>query len=231
MEFNVWIERHGTQPQYKGLRGATLKAGPQVCKTVHIAKFGPADSDEVSKTELRFKTSPRSQIGPGYDFDSPSSQWACENDEIETLLAFLHSDVERAGRYRVVDTASPIAEVLDALEAGSWAGEQLAEFVRRSDASSLGTALTTTSAGLAAAETAVLLRRRELIERAQQAAEDRSSNETTMQVARRRGAQDLRVGSPLRVALGAGPHGVDHGDDAAGTLGRLVPRSLHQRQP
>jgi hypothetical protein len=61
-----------------GLRGAMLKKGQQVAKTVTVADYGDQVTGEIRKRELRFKTVPRDPQGPGYDFDSPTASWACE---------------------------------------------------------------------------------------------------------------------------------------------------------
>jgi len=100
------------------LRGATLKKGPRVCKTVALADYGDPATGELRTRELIFLAADRHPIGPGYDFDNPRVRWWCENEEVERLLAFLHSEVAETGRYRVVDTASPIAAALDLLSAG-----------------------------------------------------------------------------------------------------------------
>jgi hypothetical protein len=98
-----------------GLRGAVLKTGAQVAKVVTVADYGDQTTGDIRKRELVFRTVPRRTDGSGYDFDNPSMRWACENDEVERLLAFLESDVAPRGRYRVVDIDSPVVAVLELL--------------------------------------------------------------------------------------------------------------------
>ena len=47
----------------------------------------------------------------------------------------------------------------------------------------------------------------------------------------RRGTQDLRFGSPLRVAFGARSHGCHGRHDPPRAVERLVPRTVHERKP
>jgi hypothetical protein len=86
----------GQQPRASGqlgFRGAMLKDGPQIAKTVTVAQFGDPATAEVEKRELRFRTSPRRPDGSGFAFDSPARTWACKNGEVERLLAFLQTEV------------------------------------------------------------------------------------------------------------------------------------------
>ena len=99
-EFKVWAAGQPTSRNYLGLKGATLKRGEQVCKTVQIGLYGDPETGEVSKRELRFKSLPRRLGAPGFDFDHPTVQWFCENKEIDKLLAFLKDEVDQPGRYR-----------------------------------------------------------------------------------------------------------------------------------
>jgi hypothetical protein len=114
--FTVWLSTQPTQPGHLGFEAAVLKTGPQTCKTVRLSQYGDTETGEVRKEELRFATYP--SLGPslGYDFDHPTRQWACENDEIDRLLAFLYSDVAEPGRYQLIDTTSPIAAVVTMLQ-------------------------------------------------------------------------------------------------------------------
>lgn len=45
-----------------------------------------------------------------------ATTWRCEDGEIDRLLAFLHSNVARTGRFQVVDIDSRKTAVLDLLE-------------------------------------------------------------------------------------------------------------------
>jgi hypothetical protein len=46
----------------------------------------------------------------GYDFDHPTFNWSCEDEEIDRALAFLTTDVEESGRNRLLDMASPASK-------------------------------------------------------------------------------------------------------------------------
>ena len=143
----MWVNRHPAQPGHFGYKTAWLKDGPQVAKTVTYWKFGDPATREVKNRELRFRTSPR-RAG-GWDFDAPTKTWACENGEIEKLLAFLQNEVGGSGRYRLVDTDSPQAALLDLL-AGNVDLEQLAAaLIAGGNAGQLVAALSRSAGGLA----------------------------------------------------------------------------------
>jgi hypothetical protein len=182
-DFAMWRARQPTAPGQFGLRGAVLKKGPRVCKTVALADYGDPVTGELRKRELSFLTAERHAIEPGYDFDNPRIRWACENEEVERLLAFLHSDVAETGRYRVVDTASPIGAILELLSAGSVDARTLATaLVNRGDLAEVIDALATTDTVRSAAEGAMLTERRQLVESLQQlAADPAATTETAMQ--------------------------------------------------
>lgn len=68
-DFKVWASRAPTSPNQLGLEGVTLKKGPQVCKTAALARYGSAETGEVKKTELRFRSAKRDSSG-GFDFET-----------------------------------------------------------------------------------------------------------------------------------------------------------------
>jgi hypothetical protein len=159
-----------------------LKDGPQVAKTVTVAAFGDPATGEVKKRELRFRTSPRRTDGSGFAFDSPTRTWACENGEVDRLLAFLQTEVEATGRYRLVDSRSPHAALTDLLSAGGIDVAQIVSaLVATGGAGELVRALSQTAGGQAAVESAVIAQRRDLVARLRQLAEDPATTETDMQ--------------------------------------------------
>jgi hypothetical protein len=180
-DFAIWVSDEPRGPGQLGFTGAMLKSGPQVAKSVTLATYGDANTGTVSKRELCFRTSRRLGNGLGYDFANPERRWACENEEIEKLLAFLNSDVAASGRYKVIDTDSPLASLLDLL---SGTQVDVREFVSalegRPDLSEVVSALATTTVGLAAAEGAVIEKRRRLIATLRDLAEDPSTTETDL---------------------------------------------------
>jgi hypothetical protein len=174
--FRIWLDSQPKGPGQLGFKGAVVKQGPQVLKTVVVAEYGDQATGEVRKRELRVRTFPRSIDTAGYDFDNPSHTWHCENDEVDRLLAFVSSEVSEAGRYRLIDTASPTAALLDwvtAIDVDTLASSP--------DLPALIARLATTDAGRRAAENAVLTDRRNLVERLKQMARDPATTETDMQ--------------------------------------------------
>jgi hypothetical protein len=88
-DFTMWVANAPHGPGHLGSRGAMLKTGPQVVKVVTISDYGDGRTGELSKRELRIRTVPRRAGRSGYDFDNPRVNWACENEELEKVLAFL----------------------------------------------------------------------------------------------------------------------------------------------
>lgn len=181
-EFEVWVQRQPVRPGHLGYRSAWLKDGPKVAKTVTYAEFGDPTTNEVKNRELRFRTAPRRADGYGFDFDDPTRTWACENGEIDRLLAFLQTEVGASGRYRLLDTTNPQAALADLLSAGDVDVDQLvAALVTDGNVGQLVSALSREAGGLAAAESAVVEQRRELVGRLQRRAADPDTTETEMQ--------------------------------------------------
>lgn len=77
-EFRIWVERQPRGVGQLGFRGAMLKDGPQVAKTVTMSEYGDTSTREVKKRELRFRTAARRTDGNGFAFDEPTRTWACE---------------------------------------------------------------------------------------------------------------------------------------------------------
>jgi hypothetical protein len=185
-DFTIWVNR---QPRGQGqldARGATLKDGPtvRVRKTVKLTSFGDAETGNLSKRELRFTTYPRLGNGLGFDFTDRDSQttWYCENEEIEKLLAFLHAEVDSTGRYRAVDTASPVSAILELLNSGQVTTEEVSTaFTERSDLADVVKLLATSKDGQIAAQHAVITQRRELVKQLQQMVADPTTTETDVQ--------------------------------------------------
>lgn len=181
-EFTVWVQEQPQGPGQLGARGAVLKTGRQVAKSVAYSEYGNAETGEVKKRELRFRTAPRHPFGPGYDFANPGTTWYCENDEIDRLLTFLQEKVDGTGRYRLVDSSSPQAALMDLIAADSLDVDSLVgALVAGGSAAEVVDALSRSAGGLAAAESVVLKQRRELVARLREMAEDPDTTETDMQ--------------------------------------------------
>ncbi|HUP86208.1 MAG TPA: Shedu anti-phage system protein SduA domain-containing protein [Acidimicrobiales bacterium] len=177
-DFKVWVSNAARGPNQQGLDGVTLKLGRQVCKTVTIGRWGRSP-DEISKTELRFRTAQRDPLG-GYDFDNAET-WFCENDEIPKLQAFLNENLE-PGRYRLVGSDSPAAAIASMVESGAVdAGELLHRLSDEAGVDLLARALAQSAAGLSAAEAAVIGERRTLINEVRELIGDPTATERDVQ--------------------------------------------------
>jgi len=146
-----------------GLVGATVKLGPKVCKTVTLSRYGDGNTGEVKKRVLRVSSFERLPDG-SFDYEHPNATWFVENEEIETLLAFLNEDVDYAGRYRVVDARSPAGDLLDLIKDRPDDLHALVEALGAgADPGVVADALSRSEGGLTSAEAAVLIHRRALV--------------------------------------------------------------------
>jgi hypothetical protein len=182
--FKIWVCQRSLDGRHMGLRGAVIKQGRDVMKTVMLANFGDETTGEVRKRELRFRTHERRRGETGWDFDEPDPKttWYCENEEIERLLSFLHSDVSRTGRFRVVDTESPSGVVLSLLRCGDLDSQAFAQaLVQHGDMEELASSLAASNAGLSAAQSAVIAGRRDLIAKLQSLIQAAATTETDVQ--------------------------------------------------
>jgi hypothetical protein len=183
--FRVWVSQQPQGEGHMGLRGAVIKQGRDVMKTVTETNYGDKATGEIKKRELRFRTHGRHKDGqPGWDFDEPDPKttWWCENEEVERLHSFLQADVARTGRYRVVDTDSPSGIVLGLLRNGDVDSQALTEaLVRHGNVGELVGLLAASDEGLSAARSAVVARRRDLVTKLQTVIQDPTKTETHVQ--------------------------------------------------
>lgn len=178
--FRVWVSQQPTNPNYLGLVGATVKLGRRVCKTASLAQFGDGETGEVKTRVLRLCAFNR-EAG-GFDFDNPTVSWYVENEEIDRLLAFLNEDVGQAGRYRVVDAASPLADLLNLLDGREDELHSVIEgLAANSDPRLVADALGRSGAGLTGAELAVIEARRQLVAEAAALAREPNVTEPKLQ--------------------------------------------------
>ena len=181
--FRMWVsDGQPTSPNYLGLKGATLKPGPRVYKTVRFSQYGDGETQDIRKRELRFSSYTRTD--GRLDFDSPDNTWFIEDEEIERLLAFLNTDVDHTGRYRVVDAESPAADILDLVDSDN---ESLREFltslIETIDPALVSETLSRSEAGITGAELAVIAARRKLVRIASDLARADGVTEQAMQQA------------------------------------------------
>jgi hypothetical protein len=183
--FKVWVSRQPQDARQLGLRGAVIKQGPYVMKTVTVANYGDKETGEIKKRELRFRTHQRHKgFQAGYNFDEPDPKttWWCEGTEIERVLSFLQSDVARTGRYRVVDTDSPSGIILDLFQNGNVDSRALAEIlVSHGNISELISLLSSSDAGSSVAQLAVVEKRRALIQELHKLIQDPITTEINVQ--------------------------------------------------
>lgn len=181
--FRMWIsDGQPPSPNYLGLKGATLKPGPKVYKTVRFSQYGDGKTQEIRKRELRFSSYTRTD--GQLDFDTPDNTWYIEDEEIERLLAFLNADVDHTGRYRVVDASSPAADLLDLLDSSNDSlREVLGSLAETLDPALISETLSRSEAGITGAELAVLAARRELVRSASELAREDDITEQAMQQA------------------------------------------------
>ena len=148
-----------------GRRGAVIKRGRDVIKTIILTNYGDRSSGEVKKRELRFRTHEnRRGQQPDYDEPDPKTTWWCEGKEIERVLAFLQSNVARTGRYRIVDTDSSAGIILDLLQSSDSGSEELVNAILQyGDPKNLIELLSASDRGSSIAQLAVIEKRRQLI--------------------------------------------------------------------
>jgi hypothetical protein len=180
--FRIWINSpRGLKRKHKG---AVIKAGRRVMKTVELFHFGRANDGEIRNRALRFR-SYEVRDGKKVDFDDEANAkntWFCEDEEIEKLLAFLNNEVAHTGRYRVVDVQSPSAALLELLASNRIDSRILADaLVENTDIEQIVKFLARNDAGIFAAQSVVLDRRRELVARLRRLVEDSASTETQVQ--------------------------------------------------
>jgi hypothetical protein len=183
--FRIWVNRQPQAGPQMDLRGAVIKDGRYVLKTVTLTNYGDKKTGEIKKRELRFRTyDRRNRPQDGWDFDDLDSKttWWCEDKEIERVLSFLQSDVARTGRYRVVGTDSPAGIVLDLFANGGEESQELAEMlIKHGGLDEVISLLSNSDTGSSVAQLAVVGRRRDLIRRLQASVQDPETTETQIQ--------------------------------------------------
>ncbi len=100
----------------KGIKNVVVKKGPRSFKSVSLLNFGEPGSDAITKRELRVQSWTARQSGSGIDFNKTENTWHCEDDEIDSLLAFLSGEISDPGRYRRVSDAT--GSIIDAIQSG-----------------------------------------------------------------------------------------------------------------
>jgi hypothetical protein len=153
-------------------------------KTVELTHYGSQAVGEARKRTLRFRSHDL-RGGKTVDFDdekADKSGWFCDNEEIEKLLAFLHNDVARTGRYQVVDVDSPGAALLELLRSNEIDPQSLVDALRRhTNVEHVVALLADSDVGMSAAQSVVLERRRELVAHLRRLVDNFASTETQVQ--------------------------------------------------
>ncbi|WP_206794312.1 Shedu anti-phage system protein SduA domain-containing protein [Amycolatopsis sp. MtRt-6] len=181
-ELRIWVNgRRGARLQH---RGAILKDGRDVKKTVELTHYGSRDSGEIRKRELRFTSFDVRVSGDATQEAGANTKnsWHCENDEIDRLLAFLCNDTSRTGRYQLVDADSPGAALLDLLAKGKVSPNAIAEaLARHAYIGEIVKLLADSDAGISAAGAAVLERRRKMVASLRRLTDDANCTELAIQ--------------------------------------------------
>jgi hypothetical protein len=180
--FRIWV--NGPRGRRRKQRGAVIKAGRDVLKTVELTHYGSETDNEARERKLRFRT--HNIRGAGVvDFDDEKADkntWFCENDEIERLFAFLDNDATRTGRYQIVDVDSPGAALLELMANNRVDPHSLIEALTRHPmAEQIVALLANSDVGMSAAQAAVLDRRRKLIAQLRELVDNPASTEPQVQ--------------------------------------------------
>ncbi|WP_329005713.1 DUF4263 domain-containing protein [Kribbella sp. NBC_00709] len=181
-EFDVWLGQQPTQEGHLGYKKAVVKNGPKAYKTVRLAQFGDSRSGEIKRTELRFATFGKLPDGGGYNFATPAQQWFCENSEIDIVTSFLNTEIERSGRYRIVDSEDPVSMLATVLADEVVDTEELsAALLRNGRVRDLLPLLLTDNTARLLAEQAAIQRRRDLLKSLVELVELPETTETDVQ--------------------------------------------------
>ncbi|WP_174190057.1 Shedu anti-phage system protein SduA domain-containing protein [Nocardia barduliensis] len=178
----IWLNR----PSGRRLsqKGAVLKKGRDVIKTVTFSHYGNPTDGEVRNRDLRFRTIDI-RGGRTVDFDDDTADknaWYCENDEIEKLLGFLHNEVARTGRYQIVDADSPSVALVDLLRGSDIDPQAIVDaLVRHSNIEQIVSLIASSDIGISAAQSAVIDNRRKLVSQLRELIDNPSSTETDVQ--------------------------------------------------
>lgn len=179
-DFFVWT--NGPKGRSLSRSGAVLKDGPKIVKTVEYGLYGNADDP---KRQLQFHRFPKAGDGDLEDDAAAkrTAAWSCENDELDKLLAFLHSNVARSGRYQVVDREAPEAALMALLGTANIDAQQVVEaLTAHADVQRIIALLAGSSdRGLSAAQSAVLSQRRALVRKLRNLTDNPAATETDVQ--------------------------------------------------
>ncbi|NKY88165.1 Shedu anti-phage system protein SduA domain-containing protein [Nocardia veterana] len=180
--FLMWL--NGPRRSQLGQRGAVIKKGRDVMKTVDLSYYGNPSDNEVKKRTLRFRTiDVRGNRAVDYgDFTADKNDWFCENDEIARLLAFLHTEVAHTGRYQVVDIDSPGAALVDLLESSHVNPQVIVDaLVQHTNVAEIVSLIASSDIGRSAAQSVVLESRRKLVAQLRRLVDRPGATETEIQ--------------------------------------------------
>ena len=159
-----------------------IKNGRRVVKVVKFGLYGNPERPNRQLQFHRYEKRPQ-DLEPDETVTRQEAAWSCENDEVDKLLAFLHSDVARSGRYQVVDKESPAAALLELLGTNEIDTQSLVNaLAAHTDVERIIKLLATLNErALSAAQSAVLERRRKLVIHLRRLIDDPSTTETDVQ--------------------------------------------------
>ncbi|WP_143202402.1 Shedu anti-phage system protein SduA domain-containing protein [Amycolatopsis sp. CB00013] len=163
---------------------AVVRKGPQAYKTATLWFFGDSETGELKKRTLSVQSWNAREGGGGFDFTEKANSWACDNDEIDALLAFLSGQIDEPGLYRRVGDSEALAQLVACIEAGKADAEQIAQMVQAlADAPNADDVLARHGAGQVLLDGIQFARQRDVISELTAAVEDPSAREGRFQKA------------------------------------------------
>lgn len=126
----VRIKSDALPPGCFDVHTVVVKKGPQAYKTATLRIFGNPETGEIKKRELRVQSWNVRDDGPGFAFDAKPDTWYCEQGEVDAFAAFLAGQLEEPGLYHRISAESPLASVVEAVQAGEADAGQLAQIAQ-----------------------------------------------------------------------------------------------------
>lgn len=130
-DFLVEIQTRQSQiPNCECIQNAIITKGKQTYKVASVLQFRNPDSGQISHREVHFNDYPfRRGTGIQWEIKDRLRHWACKDDEIERLKAFLHAidDAVVPNQYTVIEGrpspwASELLTLLEDLDAENLGG-------------------------------------------------------------------------------------------------------------
>ncbi|WP_223198926.1 Shedu anti-phage system protein SduA domain-containing protein [Solihabitans fulvus] len=165
------------------IQTVVVKKGPQAYKTATLWLFGNQTTGEIKRRELRVQSWAVKSDGPGFAFDEkPENTWYCEQNEVAAFAAFLNGQLEEAGVYHRISNDSPLASVVEKVQAGEADASQLVQIAQAlADAPNSAEVLAHHEASRVLLDGIQTARQRDVIARLKAAVSDPSTGENVLQ--------------------------------------------------